>query len=93
MHFISVLSALIASVLLVSAAPADNGAVQAHENLRLLETSENDPETWLTADEKTANHFLSTPLEKFRSKVFPDANYPTDTSSGGECVGRASLRD
>ncbi|CAG8983260.1 hypothetical protein HYALB_00002696 [Hymenoscyphus albidus] len=52
MHFSSVLSVLVASSSLVVAVPPTDRPTQINPDLRLIKTSEADPGTWVTEDQK-----------------------------------------
>lgn len=56
MHCLSVLSVLAASASWVTAVPATNKFVRPNTDLRLIKTSEADPGTWVTDDEKISNY-------------------------------------
>ena len=56
MHYVSVISALVASASLVTAVPATDKFVRPNTDLRLIKTSEADPGTWVTDDEKITNY-------------------------------------
>jgi len=56
MLYVSVLSALVAAASLVAASPATDKFVRPNTNLRLIKTSEADPGTWVTDDEKISNY-------------------------------------
>lgn len=52
----NVLSALAASASLVAAVPASDSTVQINKGLRFIKTSETDPGTWVTDEEKIVNY-------------------------------------
>jgi leucyl aminopeptidase len=49
-------SALAASASLVAAVPAFDSTVQINKGLRLIKTSETDPGTWVTDEQKIVNY-------------------------------------
>lgn len=60
MHFSTYLSTVTAlASVLVTAAPQTDGLIQVEPDLRLIKTSETDPGTWVTEEEK---------IEKYVSK-------------------------